>query len=133
MGLMITFKQYILESGQSKKTISSDGSQVWYYNAKVHRTDRPAIIRLNGTEEWYINNQRHRLDGPAIEHKNGRKEWYVNNKRHRLDGPAVEWADGSKFWFINDEQLSEKEFNVYKKQQEVKDAISRNDQSGWDL
>ena len=130
---MITFKQFILESGQSKKTIGSDGTQVWYYNAKVHRTDGPAYIWPGGRKDWYVNGKLHRLDGPAVEYANGGKEWYVNNKRHRLDGPAVVWEDGSKFWFINDEQLSEKEFNAYKKQQEVKDAISKNDQSGWDL
>jgi hypothetical protein len=133
MGPMITFKQFILENGQAKKATGSDGTQVWYYNGKVHRTDGPAYIRPDGTEEWYINNKRHRLDGPAVENKNGKKEWYVNNKRHRLDGPAYIWSDGSKAWYVDNKEMTEDEFLVYTKQQEVKKHISKNDQSGWDL
>jgi len=110
---MITFKQYILEGLKRPKT--------------------GMFKDRDGNKEWYQNGELHRLDGPAKEHADGYKAWYVNNKLHRLDGPAVEYADGYKAWWINNEQFSETEFNAYKKQQKVKDAISKNNTSGWDL
>ena len=126
----------ILESNKQLKTgmfKDRDGTKLWYVNNKEHRLDGPAVEYANGDKEWFVNGKRHRLDGPAIEWADGTKAWYVNGKRHRLDGPAVEWADGSKFWFINGEELPETEFNAYKKQQDVKDIISKKDKSGWDL
>ena len=130
---MITFKQYILESGQSKRSVQPDGTQVWYYNAKLHRTDGPAVIRPDGTKSWYKNGKLHRLDGPAVEFADGSKIWWVNDKRHRLDGPAIEGAKGYKSWYIDDKAMTEDEFNAYVKQQQVKDIISKNNTTGWDL
>ena len=134
MGPMITFKQYMFESsGKSKLSVDKDGVKRWFYNTKPHREDGPAIIYTNGDKAWYVNGKRHRLDGPAVELANGYKAWYVNGKRHRLDSPAIEWANGTKEWFINGKEMTENDFLVYTKQQDVKDAISKNDQSGWDL
>ena len=45
----------------------------------------------------------------------GTKEWYLNGKRHREDGPAIECSNGVKFWYVNNKELSEKEFQTYRK------------------
>ena len=150
---MITFKQFILESGQSKRSVEPDGSQVWFYNAKLHRTDGPAVIRPDGTKEWFINGQLHRTDGPAITHPNGREEWYQNYKRHRVGGPAYISSDGvkhwyqngqrhnpdgpaiiyspngsgyeTKAWFINNKEMTEEDFNKWKWKHDQHEALKK--------
>jgi len=49
--------------------------------------------------------KRHRSDGPAVERIDGTKEWCLNGQHHRTDGPAVEWAGGSTEWWVDDEWL----------------------------
>jgi len=46
--------------------IWADGTQRWYLNGKVHRTDGPAAIWADGSQFWYLNGQSHRADGPAV-------------------------------------------------------------------
>ena len=74
-----------------------------YRNAAgiLHRTDGPAIERVDGEKRWYIDDKLHRTDGPALELPNGTKYWFKEGKCHRTDGPAVEHADGAKSWYID--------------------------------
>ena len=37
---------------------------------------------LNGTQAWYQNGQLHRTDGPSIEYANGNKFWYIEGKEY---------------------------------------------------
>ena len=57
------------------------GTQRWYQNGQLHRTDGPAVIYPDGTQEWWINGQCHREDGPALIYSNGIQEWYINGKK----------------------------------------------------
>ncbi len=70
-------------------------------------------IDKDGTRIW-INSkdQFHRTDGPAVEKINGYKGWYVNGVKHRTDGAACEWGDGNKRWYLNGKiYYSKKEYN----------------------
>jgi hypothetical protein len=69
-----------------------------------------------GTKRWYLNGELHREDGPALEYADGNKYWFLNDKLHREDGPAVERADGTKKWYLNGEEMTEKEFNKWRKE-----------------
>jgi len=33
------------------------GNKYWYLNGKLHRTDGPAVERINGTKRWYLNDK----------------------------------------------------------------------------
>jgi len=94
----------------------SDGSKEWFLNGKCHRVDGPAVKWDYGSKFWYLNGKRHRVDGPAIERADGSKGWFLNGKKHRVDGPAAEYENGIKEWYLNGEQLSEEEFNEFRKQ-----------------
>lgn len=85
---------------------SSDGSQFWYRNGRLHRENGPAIQWSDGTKMWYQNGKHHRENGPAIEFADGTKEWKLNGERHREDGPAIEFADGTKEWWRNGKKIS---------------------------
>ena len=81
--------------------IRIDGSQFWYLNGQLHRTDGPAEIWFDRTQFWWLNGQRHRADGPAVIYDDGSQFWYLNGQLHRTDGPAEIWYDGSQFWWLN--------------------------------
>ena len=89
--------------------IRIDGSQFWYLNGQLHRTDGPAEIWPGGAQFWWLNGQRHRTDGPAVLWTDGTQRWYLNGQLHRVDGPAVIWFNGSKRWFLNGEEMTQKE------------------------
>ena len=61
-----------------------DGTQTWWKDGELHRTDGPAIESSNGHCEWWKDGKLHRLDGPAIERRNGSVEWYVDHKHIRF-------------------------------------------------
>jgi len=94
--------------------IRVNGTQAWYIDYKLHRTDGPAIIFADGMLVWYINGKRHRTDGPARIDVDGTQEWYINGKRHHTDGPAIIDADGTRYWYIDGESMTEQEFNSLK-------------------
>ena len=95
----------------------TNGSKSWHLNGLYHRTDGPAVERIDGHKEWWLNGKHHREDGPAIIHGSGSKEWVLNGKHHREDGPAVERADGSRAWFLNGKEYTKEEYykRLYKK------------------
>lgn len=74
---------------------------VWRLGGVIHKTDGPAVIRVDGTKEWYQNGKRHRVGGPAIIHPNGKEEWYQYGELHREGGPAVTYPYGREEWYIN--------------------------------
>jgi len=86
-----------------------DGTQHWFLNKKLHRTDGPSEILADGSQFWWLNGQRHRDDGPAMIWVDGTQHWWLNGKQHRTDGPAVIWTDGSQFWFLNGKAMTQKE------------------------
>jgi hypothetical protein len=65
------------------------------------------VIGADGSQHWYLNGQLHRTDGPAWIGADGRQMWYLNDQRHRSDGPARIWADGSQEWWIRDQNITE--------------------------
>lgn len=91
--------------------ISTDGTQRWYYDGKLHRgispeaklrgenDDGPAEIYVNGVQLWYRRGIAHRDDGPAEIHPSGIKLWYCNGQLHRDDGPAMIWSRGKPQWY----------------------------------
>ena len=81
---------------------------------------QPELIQwANGTNYWYLNGELHRTDGPAVEYPDGTKKWYLNGRLHRTDGPAVEWADGTKEWYLNGEQVDQLVFWVTIKERQL--------------
>ena len=57
------------------------GTECWYLNGELHRTDGPAVITSDGFEYWYLNGKLHRTDGPAIIHPNGTAKKYLKGFR----------------------------------------------------
>lgn len=51
--------------------IVKEGTEIWFYNGRIHRDGGPSIIHPNGTEEWYRHGVRHRDDGPAVVNRTG--------------------------------------------------------------
>ena len=72
------------------RRVNSAGTEVWYLNGKVHRTDGPAIIHPEGCALWLRNGKLHRLDGPAITHADGSEEWWVHGVRYEPPPPCPE-------------------------------------------
>ena len=85
--------------------VDTDGTQHWYLDDKLHRTDGPAIVDADGTQCWYLGDKCHRTDGPAVVYTNGDQFWYLEDKRHRTDGPAVVSADGTQVWYLDGKYL----------------------------
>lgn len=56
------------------------------------------VVDADGTQAWYLNNQLHRTDGPAWIGANGSQGWYVRGQLHRTDGPAIIGAYASHWW-----------------------------------
>jgi len=63
----------------------------------------------DGTQDWFLNGKLHRTDGPAVIWTDGAQEWFLNGKLHRTDGPAVIWFDGARFWYLNGQEITQKE------------------------
>jgi len=70
-------------------SVHRDGTQCWYLDDQLHRTDGPAVIRANGTKEWWVNSRLHRLDGPAWIDVGGTQFWYV--KGQDITEPVLSW------------------------------------------
>ena len=92
--------------------IDQRGNKRWYNDLDLlHRTDGPAVIRVDGYQSYWINGQYHRTDGPAIINSDGYQAYWINDIRHRLDGPAVINPDGTMEYWIYGNLLTEEEFN----------------------
>ena len=98
------------------------------YLSESNKPVKTGIFKDSPGNRWHKTK-----DGYRFESADGTKEWWVEGKRHRLDGPAVEYADGYKEWWVNGKKLTKKEIDVYVKQQQVKDIVSKNNQSGWEM
>ena len=99
-----------LDLGEGAKVeIYADGSQRWFLNGQLHRTDGPAEIYADGSQVWWLNRQLHRTDGPAEIYADGSQRWWLNGQRHRTDGPAVIYADGSQVWWLNGQVMTQAE------------------------
>jgi hypothetical protein len=72
-----------------------------YEKGKLHRTDGPAVEKVDGRQLWYENRMLHRIYGPSLIWPNGVNGWYQYRKLHREDGPATVLANGSKEWYLN--------------------------------
>lgn len=104
-----------------------DGREGWWWYGQRHRDGGPAMIWPDGTEEWYQNGKLHRDGGPAITHQSGSKEWWVNGKMHRDDGPAFEGLRGVKEWWIDDKQVSQQEYENWRKVRNIDKKLPRQD------
>ena len=87
----------------SRRTVSFNGTEHWFFDGEFHRLDGPAITFADGTEFWYRNGKRHREGGPATTSALGSMHWFCDDLRHRLDGPAIVYADGEEHWYLHDE------------------------------
>lgn len=69
---------------------------------KLDSTETPTYFMKNGTNIWYKNDIIHRTDGPAKEYADGGIEYWVEGQLEREDGPAIDtktnksWAGGEK-------------------------------------
>ena len=80
--------------------IFADGTEIWYQNGVLHRTDGPAVFDPQSlAEEYWVNGELHRTDGPAIRTPDGSLHWFIHNQKHREDGPAIIYADGTEIWY----------------------------------
>ena len=59
----------------------------------------------DGTQKWYQNGLLHRTDGPALIYEDV-QFWYQNGWRHRVDGPAEIWTVGEHYWYLEGQQYS---------------------------
>ncbi len=89
------------------KRTSSDGTQMWYKDDKLHREDGPAVIYPDGTQYWCKVDKIHREDGPAIIYPDGSQTWFVDSKRHREDGPAYIGKNGTQYWWLNGNNITD--------------------------
>lgn len=83
-------------------TVDEEGTQHWYQNGELHKTDGPAVVYTDGTQLWFLNGERHRTDGPAEIYADGTQRWFLHGEAHRTDGPAI-IADYGYLWFLNGE------------------------------
>ena len=67
---------------EPKISVEENGTQRWYLNGKLHRTDAPAEIYPNGSQYWFLNGVVHRTDGPAVIFPDGTQRWWLNGKRY---------------------------------------------------
>jgi len=58
------------------------GTQRWFNNGDLHRTNGAAIIHASGDQCWYKNGLCHRTDGAAIIHASGDQYWYLDHKQY---------------------------------------------------
>lgn len=79
-----------------------DGSEEWWLEGKVHRSDGgPAIKDHEGTLEWWENGNLHREgDLPAIVHQSGSCEYWENGLKHRSHNPACSGGQGEDEWWV---------------------------------
>lgn len=83
------------------------------------------MITKSGSQYWYLNDQLHRTDGPALITKTDTKYWFQHGKNHRTDGAAIIYPNGHKVWYINGYNVanSELEFQNYLIQQNLKTLV----------
>lgn len=66
---------------------------------KLHRTNGPAVIKINNdnnnnnndrykTYYWYQSGRLHRLSGPAVIYPNGQSSYYINGEWQRTKVPT---------------------------------------------
>ncbi|NDB84897.1 MAG: hypothetical protein EB127_19665 [Alphaproteobacteria bacterium] len=92
---------------KSKLYQDPDGTKRWCLpNGDYHRSNGPAVIKLNGEKIWFQHGKIHRTNGPAIVTADGTKAWFINNQCHRIDGPAIKYLNGEKRWVIQGKELS---------------------------
>ena len=149
---MITFKQYIFENRQAPLLEMRDFSLKDGYwlelikiaSLKFYKYEKEFINWLkNGKgKKWFLNTYQPTYpnkDAGSILHIVSLYYWYKESEEYK--GKV-----GSKFDFSPDQEMIiffrakkafvqelYKGFKLEQKQQQVKDAISKNDNSGWDL
>lgn len=74
--------------------------------------DSRLIVFANGTKVWYLKSGSvyHRTDGPAVERLDGYKAWYLYGLRHRIDGPAIMYPNGQKYYWLNGTEYTEEHY-----------------------
>jgi hypothetical protein len=76
---------------------------------------KPALhVHKDGTQVWYLDDRLHRTDGPARIYPSGTQSWWQNGRRHREDGPALVRPDGHHEWWVNGQWLTQQEFELYR-------------------
>lgn len=75
----------LLHRENGPASISSEGTQWWYFYGQIHREGGPAVEFFDGTKTWFIKNKKHRLDGPAVEHSNGKVEYWLQNIQYSFE------------------------------------------------
>lgn len=112
-----------------------NGETRWYINGSLHRDgDLPAIERPDGTQEWWKNGELHRDNEPALIKPSARKHlfsnlnnevhYYKHGKLHNENGPAIIRKNGEKSWYLDDQEITEKQFKIFKLQESLKDELS---------
>lgn len=64
-------------------TYNSTGMTFWMAYAHIlHRENGPTVYYENGTKLWYFLNKLHRTDGPATEWPRGLTSYWLNGTRY---------------------------------------------------
>jgi hypothetical protein len=87
--------------GESEKKVHSDRVEYRDKDGKLHRTDGPAMVRVDGYQAWYEHGLLHRGGGkPAVTYSDGYRVYFEQGELHREGGkPAIVWPDGCKAYF----------------------------------
>jgi hypothetical protein len=91
--------------------------RVLFFAKKVIDTGKPVVTyndRQDNLIEIFVFSEQNSI------------EYYKNGKRHREDGPAIEFSDNpeNNQWFINGIRITEERFNLYKVDEEIRQALS---------
>lgn len=86
--------------GVGKVELPNGGVQ-WYFDGKLHREGKPAILFPNGDKFWYLHGKRHREDGYAIEGANGERECWTHGVRNKDMDLRLKYPTLMKAWNSN--------------------------------
>ena len=128
---MINFKQYILEQQGWKESYTDLLDDISKYFPKMTEDDKKAIIEYAGTDV----RKEHGFhpNGETIDDIYHQLAWVYGEDNGLMgthDWNTVKGEQKAKSYIIKKWYTSSK---FYKKQKEVKDTISKNNQTGWDL
>lgn len=104
----------------------------WYQAGVLHRKGKPAVIGNRGSEIWYNNGKISRTDGrPAVtmhifinDEPVCEQQWRVNNEAHRVEGAAVVRSNGEQEYWVGGRQVNEMQhMAIAAKLQDISDPL----------
>ena len=130
---MITFKQFIIEQLGWEDNYTDLLNDISKYFPKMSEVDKKAIVEYAGTD--VRKDYGFRPNGETIDDIYRQLVWVYGDNNGLIDSNGSDWntdkaEQKAKSYIIKQWYNSSK---ILKKQKEVKDIISKNNQSGWDM